>query len=330
MTLSTIPTRLQRLRKSALFFLRFHPVLQRSVRAVPPSFITCSGKHDGAGAQALAILSTLLFSHDVGLQYVHTPFTSIQHNPDDDPAWEAKWEQFFNLGKDELSLDHAASSGLEQVRLRNLTDLPFTAPAPNTLFVLKHCHTYANRFPDRYLGIIDTITSKYYSSSKAGLRSYYDRSRLNVAVHVRRGDVDSHGPNASRYTRNDFICALLRDVVSASSSSGLPVSACLYSEGSPHEFGPLQDMDIDFHLNECPFATFHNLVTADVLLMAKSTFSYLAGLYSRGVKIYESFRDAPYDHRPLRDWLVAQPGKRFNLARLRRALGHLADRRRSP
>jgi hypothetical protein len=69
----------------------------RLLRKKSNYFITCSGKKDGAGAQALATLSTMLFARDAGLHYVHTPFKHIQHNPDGDPVWEKKWEAFFGF-----------------------------------------------------------------------------------------------------------------------------------------------------------------------------------------------------------------------------------------
>ena len=263
-------------------------------------------------------MSTILFAHDAGLIYVHTPFqrprfekvaqinadmTRAQHNTNGDLDWEAKWENFFNLGKDEISREQLMKAGVECVQVHKLTELP--SSGDNVLYVVRHCHEYANYFPYRYRAISDRLAEKYYFSSKNELRCDYDRSRLNIAVHVRRGDVVQQGPTANRYTSNEFVASILRQVLDVVVSATLPVCVRLYSEGQVADFGQLGDMDVEFHLNECPFSTFNNLVSADILLMSKSTFSYAAALLSQGVKVFEPFDPRGFIHRPLPHWLVA-------------------------
>jgi hypothetical protein len=337
MTLSSVGTRIRRRAKSAVFLARLHPLLRMwSPRLGQDCFITCSGKHDGAGAQALAVLSTMLFADRVGMQYVHTPFqrisqythTSYESVVSSTPELTDKWEKFFNLGEGEISLSQAASLRLERVPLNTLTELPFGRTG--TLYVARHCHEYANFFPEQYVRIVDRFARKYYSCSKGDLQSYYDPSRLNIAIHVRRGEVAQHGKHASRYTTNRYVASIVRDVLSASGCFALPPSVHLYSEGQIGEFGPLQDMDIAFHLNECPFSTFNNLVSADVLLMSKSTFSYVSALLSHGVKLYQSFRGTPLNHKPLGHWIVVDENGRVNQKNLRQALAPVVQRALQP
>jgi hypothetical protein len=54
------------------------------------------------------------------------------------------------------------------------------------------------------------------------------------------------------------------------------------------------------HLNGDVFECLHSLITADILVMAKSSFSYTAALLSRGIVIY-----SPFWHAPLQQWIVA-------------------------
>jgi hypothetical protein len=68
------------------------------------------------------------------------------------------------------------------------------------------------------------------------------------------------------------------------------------------------------------------LVGADVLIMAKSTFSYVAGLLSDGINIYE-----PCDYPPMPNWLVRGSDGRFAVDEFERQLHRLFKaRRRSP
>ncbi len=73
-----------------------------------------------------------------------------------------------------------------------------------------------------------------------------------------------------------------------------------------------------FHLNECPFTTFHHMVSADVLVMAKSSFSYSAALFSNGIKIY-----LPFWHKPLQNWIVVNENGGFNKKKFENMLGHV-------
>ena len=73
----------------------------------------------------------------------------------------------------------------------------------------------------------------------------------------------------------------------------------IYSQGLTEDFGVLNDLNLTFHLDECTYTTFYNLTSADILIMAKSSFSYAAALFSRGIKIYQ-----PFLHQPQKDWIT--------------------------
>ena len=88
--------------------------------SVNASGIATIGRTDGAGAQAQALMSAIAFAHAHNLPYVHRPFTSIEHAEMDMPAWVQLWEDYFNLGAGEASLDidGAAAGGARSFALR--------------------------------------------------------------------------------------------------------------------------------------------------------------------------------------------------------------------
>lgn len=327
---ASVASRVRRLSMKAVHFSRFHPAMNSlRVRNEQRRFITCFGKIDGVGAQTLAIMSTMLFAHDAGLTYVHTPFRRIEHAKGD-PECEAKWEKFFNLGEGEISRQQRIKPWVDCVSLPRLTDLPYSGD--NVLYVVSHCRAYANYFPYRYRAISDRLAEKYYSSPKNGLPCHYDRTRLNIAVHVRRGDVTQQGKWRDRYSANEFVASVLRQIMDVAVGTPLPVSVRLYSQGQVADFGQLGDMDVEFHLNECPFATLHNLVSADILLMSKSEFSYVAALLSRGVKVFEPWVFKPFEptsvfHGPLPHWIVARRDGTLSQRLLRNALDNAIYKR---
>jgi hypothetical protein len=268
-------------------------------------YITCSGKQDGAGAQALAIMSTMLFAEANKITYVHTPFSKIQHNYENDIEWEKKWEEFFNLGLDEVKL---SDLGPRITREIFLNEEPFRIKKQtNTLHIIRHCHEYADLDPNGYNSLKSRLVGKYYGSPKQGYELFYDPKKLNIAVHIRRGDVDGNNQFRDKFTENSYILRVLSDILEITTLHGLDPAICVYSEGFEEDFKELEKLRPKFHLDTSPFTTFHNLVEADILLMSKSTFSYCAALLSDGIVFYEFFR-----HRPQSSWIKVKEGPRFD------------------
>lgn len=312
---------LRKLRSPLVKFAIYTNVIVNRMTNPENCFITCcSGNTSGIGAKTQAILSTMLFAHRAKIQYVHTPFQKVAFNQENDINWENKWEKFFNLGKGELTIDEIDASNLNVVHLDNPIKL---RKKKNTLYVLPHCHYYADMFANDYLELASKFVEKYESRSKGKYELHYERTKINAAVHVRRGDVSKNGADSFRYTSNQFVCLLLeRILLLLSDFTNVEVSIRLYSQGEAEDFGELRKMSKHFHLNDCVFATFHNMVSADILIMSKSSFSYSAALFSNGVKIYE-----PFWHKPLKNWIVTNNFAEFNESDFREKVCNLLLRR---
>lgn len=144
---------------------------------------------------------------------------------------------------------------------------------------------WINRDAERWEGLLDLFKEKYRSVPK---ECYYDPSRINVAIHVRRGDVR----RGYRFTENESILAIYRQLAAREDCN-----FHLFSQGEPEDFRAFEGAEL--YLDEDLFLTFHHMVMADVLVMAKSSLSYTAAMLSDGVKIYE-----PFFFPPLDGWLV--------------------------
>lgn len=236
-------------------------------------FITCISPGEGAGSMALRYVTVMTASCVYGRTYIHTPFRHVGHRPaGHDPAeWDAKWETFFNLGLDEIR-DHPAKA-------------------------YRWCY---REVYGREIGLIDWILrNKYLDSPKPEL-GWFSADEWNVAIHVRRGDA-LEPRHRARVTGNAVLDRILREVIEGCTNpEGKPVKVHIMSEGSVAEFDFARGLptSVAFHLDECPFTTFHHLAMADTLVTAKSTFSYLAGILNPGQVFYE-----PFWHEPLPRWI---------------------------
>lgn len=304
-----ICNKINRIKSVALTVVKHNPYIYDLRPTIKNNlFITCEGNKDGAGAQALAIMSTILFAQDMGLTYVHTPFQYIEHNLENNPLWETEWEKFFGLGTNELALNKIQHDALNKIVLDDISKLSYKSR--DVLYSVKNCHRYTNLFPNRYSHILDKLRSKYNYKLKKSYPTFYSKDSTSIAVHIRRGDITKKSIASKRYTNNSYIYNLLSKIQKILDKLSLKYSIHIYSQGKLEDFGELHNLNADFHLDESVFNTFHNLINSDILVMSKSTFSYDAALLSHGIKFYE-----PFLHKQLREWLEVDSNSKFSVVK---------------
>ena len=271
--------------------------------------LTCRGKDDGGGAQVHAVISALAFAHATGLGYSHTPFRTIAHG-DGAPDWEGRWERFFALGEGEAAVDDARD-GL--VPLGDFLADPSLWRAADIVVHRSHYQNFCDRFPRAYDPILPALRRKYALAGKSGLPSHRLADGVTIAAHLRRGDV--HETHADRFTGDSVILRTIEGAIAACGALGRSHRVNLYSEGEPAAFAAFVEAGCQLHLDEDVFATIDNLVRADILIMAKSSFSYVPALLGDRVKLYEPFR-----HPPLAGWIARDARGDFDRDALIRAL----------
>lgn len=121
------------------------------------------------------------------------------------------------------------------------------------------------------------------------LPEHREPGRLNVAVHIRRGDVanmkaQDNGDWRERFVEPEWFSQVMGRLVGERGAER-PLFH-LYSQGDPAAFGSMcRGFDVRMHLDACEQETLLNMVRADVLVMSPSGFSYLAAILSDGRKV---------------------------------------------
>jgi len=250
--------------------IRRQPPVQKPPIVQKQAEYISNKRSDGVGSQLLAKISTMLYARHNNLVYVHTPFRRSKRHSNTTPEPDVI-ERFFNLGFGELH------SPIQDCKI---------VSTPN--FFAKN--------PDVYNQIMPTIKKRYNLSLK---ECSYNTNILNIALHIRRGDVVSH--NSKRYTSN----AIYLNIIRRLDKLNLPPHQFhVFSEGRKEEFSDFRDVAL-LHLNGDALDTFHHLVKSDIFVMAKSSFSYSAALYSGGVIIYHhtcGFGCGEH-YRPMSNWI---------------------------
>lgn len=109
----------------------------------------------------------------------------------------------------------------------------------------------------------------------------FDPSVVNVAIHVRRGDIARY-PTESRYTPTGYFTAMVRLVRAVLPSAHIHV----YSD-SPVDL-EVSSSAIRYHVLEDLLETMHDMIHAHVLVMSVgSNMSFFAGLMSRGIVTFD-------------------------------------------
>ena len=80
----------------------------------------------------------------------------------------------------------------------------------------------------------------------------------------------------------------------------------IFSEGKDDDFKDIElhfkDFEFIYHINENVQLTFHSLVKADILILARSSFSYCTALLNEN-KVIANFIQRWW-HKPLKDWKI--------------------------
>ena len=280
----------------------------------PKLRITCGERTDGAGAQAHTMMSAINFARAFGHTYVHTPFAEIDHGDRPMPLWVEAWENLFNLGDGEepIEAEHprAINYSTFHPRLFYAITRAFqktgsqkarTHDNSNAAEYLFHPFLYySDGNPDSYMAVIPELRKKYYRN-----KSPVKNDLFTVAVHMRRGDV---GPNhGKRFTPTEAVAATIRQVKSILDGHQAHYRIALYSQGEPNDFSALQQSGAELFLDADAIWSMQQLIEADILIMSKSSFSYVAALISDGIKLYE-----PFWHSPLSPWITRTTAGKFN------------------
>ncbi|QWD64301.1 hypothetical protein [Polynucleobacter sp. MWH-UH2A] len=179
-------------------------------------------------------------------------------------------------------------------------------PEPNIAFRIRN-----NRFGDyEYAATREWFLDAYNKARDVyPIALTFDPSKLNVAVHIRRGDLlpgRQFSDLSSRMLPDSWYLNII-DVVQRSMNK--PIAIHIFSEGKNGQYysengAPFswkehfRNFPLEVHENiDSDFkSTFHHLLNADILIGSKSGMSHLAGMLGKHAKImptmWHSYRGA--------------------------------------
>lgn len=294
---------------------------------------------DGVGAQLQRVYGIYSISRLLGASYLHTPVGRVNYQglptlEDDvaDPIFHDEFNDLLQLKSDIAPTDEFHKIKLPNISLKTLGQLVATfhrngADGTPILLQLLLPYGIADCFPDCYE--VCKEVSPFASSGREG-------RALRIAIHVRWGDllvVDSH-----RMLPNSYYVNVAQKVAQVLERLKFDYQIELHTEVPKKEFVVQPDghrisaprmvspemcrLD-EFNvlpnlvpcINEAAIDCLRKLATADILIMSRSSFSYLAGILNKsGAILYY-----PFWHSALSSWIPTVPSGEFNPSRLIKA-----------
>ena len=221
---------------------------------------------DRFGSQYHAFMSGIAYAEFMGYTYVHTSIKALQDSNNID-----EMNNFIGIPETPLTKEQFYSKKMELY-----SKVVYESLTPSIYYTDK---------------VLQKIRNYYYSSEKPIINN------IDIAIHIRRGDV-SLNIFTERFTSNEYY----KKVIEFLKKEYPNLSITIFSEGNIEDFEELKGENMFFKLNTCIKETFHSLVKAKVLVMAKSCFSYAAALLNENEIYYQDY----FFSKALSNWKILE------------------------
>ena len=264
----------------------FRLYLRQLLGIQPIRRLTCiCSTGEGAGSQALMTMHAITFARACGLTYVHTPFTAIAHADRPMPLWISAWEAQFNFGMGEELATESDN--------REIVNFAFNFWNLIPLFGFDK-HDLTRLFE----ATIPEFRLKYYQN-KSPIRNEV----LTICVHIRRGDFRPDWPS---FTSTSIFKKAVSGVIAVLDARGLSYKVQIFTQEGLGDFAGLNVPGVEIFSNVDAIWSMQQMIEADIFIMSKSSFSYVAATISDGIKIGEDC------YPPLSGWIIVDSNGEFD------------------
>ena len=248
---------------------------------------------EGVGAQYQRIVGMLGIAKKHDLKFIHKKIT-VGHNYDNDPQWNEKWDEIFNIKsiKSIVEIDDENTRTNKQIvnlDTISINDIDMVKKNLDNIYLLKHPFGIVDNAPNYYKIIQNDIRDAYNNKSQTFL---FDKDKKNIAIHIR---VINKDDNKYEYVNYENLTGRF-DISPEHYIMLISILKNKYPNHNIHIFSQnniflkykdLEKIDnIKFHLDIDSITTFHHMCNVDILIIAGSSFSYLAAIYNKNKILY--------------------------------------------
>jgi hypothetical protein len=231
------------------------------------------------------------------LEYVYSPFTKDAE----------RYESFLNLNSEYKTIQDISFNyvhNLEPIEFCHDDKLDHQIYFKN----IEYVQNIVNSLPDDSLiKLADNpfpgLLTQHYNLIKPELQKSYwgvDRdiqlnfipNKINVAVHIRRGDINL-SRNPDRWLELDYYVEILNNLNKELGKDNLNI--LIFSEGKVDDFKQLFNSNVSFQLGGSDLEALHHMCSADILITGQSSFSIMASYFNKNFIIYTPLKNLMYN-----------------------------------
>jgi hypothetical protein len=257
----------------------------------------------GIGHQMANWNAGFWFTKQFELQFAYSPFSTQE------------WDSFLGFGENEVTVYDLVKNGYKKISLPLFNEfnesevelqkkIIASYSSCKVVFVAEQDQGYKDQF-----GNMVTLKEKFFNAPfRINDRLLFDQKFMNIAIHVRRGDIvfglENKSSNLSlRWQGNEYFINVLQNVLDIIRSEK-PIAIYLFSQGNIDHFVEFNQFEnLHYCLDMNAMTSFLHMVYADVLITSKSSFSYKPALLNKGIKICP--KDFWHGYPKTNDWILA-------------------------
>jgi len=255
------------------------------------------GGNAGAGHRFVNFLVPYVLAKKYNLKFVYQLFVEKDESNIHKMAPAKKWNDFLNFGENELTINDLP----KQLLKVNVPYVPQEVATWDHWIFKKELerpyksdvlYCISEEKEGQFISIDwnifndNGLRNKYHlaKSKQPQPINYLDSSVINIALHRRADDVSSK-TQFGRWISLDYYLNIIDNINKIKFKKQHLIH--LYSSNiDPKEIDRLKEKsNIQFHINENIFDTFHNMVNCDILINGQSSFSVMAAYLSYGIKL---------------------------------------------
>lgn len=261
--------------------------------------------NDGLGAQyqrMIAIFSLCNYLKS-NIEYVHSPITKIEHISSDEEIQQI--EDFFGFSKTFKNVNDIQYD--ECIELNVIKDFNVIIEiskkskehSKNVLLKTAIIFAIVEKYIYMYENAMIHLRNICLSSTNYSLNYYKKNTGKNIAVHIRRGDVTTNTTNPDimvRYTPTEYFKNIILYLQKEDPNRNFYIFTEL-TEQNKSEFEIFRNIpNLEIISDNNTLLTFQHLITADILVTCKSSFSYISAFYNPNTIYYLPFWHKPFTH----------------------------------
>jgi len=261
---------------------------------------------EGVGSICQWNILLAALAQDLGVEFCADPFSNLNHyqyNGFSSKDWSDLFTKFFNFktrnASNKLIEYNGDINGLQNLINTSNEDLTINL---SKQFIVNNCFSRITEFGDK--GYFTNIRNNLVFEDDV----YFDKNYLNISLHLRStnpGDIPPDCPAMETFgvwLGEDKICNLIDQLKQKYYNS--KVRLYIHSQGDSEKFSMVQnksteEFQVILKLNELPTRDLYHMSYSDVLILARSSYSWIAHLLNDNLTIArDNF------HQPLKSGII--------------------------